>query len=332
MSCNMGQALDEIEEAYIREALKDTQRTQRKNRKRKKQRIIVAALVSMAACTGLFLLIRGMLPENAKEEIAVSDRRQESAVNGDVISQEKHLFSLTVYAAPNDQGVAEKTIMKENEEYTLVSEGSAIVNKLYNLGSDEAMPEDMIDGIETDPFLHVFYGFNLSVEGEDIEQISFQNLDGTFAQKVEYDWSMTREQKQAFFEEHPDCYGVGEKESATLDGDRYEYCGDKEIRNWAFIPAGEQYAVPYEEQGNGDYLYSLQVKVARSDLEHAREEDEKNGNFDSSNRLAEDALTGIRIRVTATFKDGSTGEKIVEITGSTGRSVKIRLEDASSLQ
>ena len=197
-------------------------------------------------------------------------------------------------------------------------------HKLYTLASVNDMPEEMRNRIESSEELVMCFGFNLCVEGEGIESITYESLDSEFAKKIDYIW----EKDMSIFQEYPECLGVSSKEYfKESNGKEYKNCGNTEIQHWAFVPVGESYTVPYAEQGHSENLYALKLVYDRGKIEEANEYSGLNteDNYQTINDTLMTKVLGQKIKVIINYTDGCKDEMVVEIIHSGGMYMEIKI-------
>ena len=300
--------LNEIDEKYIEEAIIIQQR-----RNKISNRFFIPLVAGI-----VFTVIAGVL--------LLGDNNTYDSTNR-IVEAEKmiHGFSLVTYAAETSDKRVVKT-PEESHEYVISSNEGNIANRFYTLTSVEEMPEAMKKRIETSEDLVMCFGFNMIVEGDGIESITYEALDTEFVKKVDYSWNKDAE----LFEKYQDCLGIGSKEYFDgSNGREYKNCGDTELKHWLFVPVGNSYTVPYEKQGDSRYLYALKVVYDKEKIYEAEEYSSLNidDNFKTINDTITKRILGEKIKVKINYIDGCTEEMIVEITHSRGISMKIKINE-----
>lgn len=303
--CNI---LNEIDETYINEAI-DVQQ----NRKKHNMFFIpIAASIAFFVLTGVLFLRKG-------------SELHEGPIDMITAELEEHSFALMVYAAEDSTNML-KVNPEEAHEYIISSNKGRVANKFYSLTSNQEMPEAMIDRIDSSEEIVICYGFNMRIEGEGIENITFESEKLEFAKKIEYGWMKDRD----IFEEYPDCLGIASKEYYNGSGGTvYENCGNEENSHWIFVPVGNRYTVPYEKQGDSENLYALQLVYDRQQIEDAQEYSRTHieDNFQTINDILINGVLGQEIKIIVTYEDGCKDELIIEITRSSGICMEIQIKE-----
>lgn len=298
--------LNEIDEKYIDEATKIQLR--RRNQMSK-------FLIPLVASVALIIITGAVLFRN----FGISDETLEK-IEAEI---DRHDFSLIVYAAESSNETIKK-IPEKLHEYIISSKNGNIANKLYTLTSVNSMPEEMKNRIENSEEMVMCFGFNLHVEGEGIESITYEALDSEFAKKIDYIW----EKDASIFGEYPECLGISSKEYfEEKSGKEYRNCGNTKIQHWAFVPAGKSYTVPYEEQGNVEYLYALKLLYDRRKIEEANEYSGLNtkDNYQTINDTLMTKVLGQKVKVIINYTDGCKDEMVIEIIHSGGMYMEIKI-------
>lgn len=298
--------LNEIDEKYIDEAIKIQQR-----RKKQMSRFLIplAASVALIMIAGTVLFRNHGIYNETLEKI-------EAEID-------EHAFSLVVYAAENSKETVKET-PEEFHKYIISSNHGNIANKIYTLTSVSDMPEKMRNRIDLSEELVLCFGFNLRVEGEEIESITYEAVNTEFVKKVDYNWGEDTE----IFQEYPECLGIASKEYFNgSNGKEYENCGNTELKHWLFVPKGKSYTVPYAEQGSPENLYALKLVYDREKIEKANEYSGLNteDHYQTINDALMDKVLGQKIKVIINYTDGCRDEMIVEITHSGGMYMEIEI-------
>lgn len=300
--------LNEIDEMYIDEAIK----TQQRSKKQMNKFIIpLVASIALIIIAGFILFPNHGVYEQPSEKI-------EAEVN-------KHTFSLVAYAAESSKETIKQT-PEEFHKYIISSNNGNVANRIYTLFSVSDMPEKMRNRIDLAEELVMCFGFNLRVEGEGIESITYESLDAEFAQKIDYIW----EEDVSIFQDYPECLGVTQKEYFNESyGMEYENCGNTEIKHWVFVPKGKSYTVPYAEQGNSENLYALKLVYNREKIDKANEYSRLNAedNYQTINDALMDKVLGQKIKVIINYTDGCKDEMVIEIIHSNGRYMEIKIRE-----
>ena len=302
--------LNEIDERYIDEAV----RIQQKRGSRvsiKRFAIPLVAGIALILVAGVILFPNNRFYDQTIELI-------ESEI-------ENHSFSLVVYAA-EDSEHTEKETPEESHEYIISSNNGKIANKIYILTSVNEMAEEMKNRIDLAEEMVMCFGFNMSIEGEGIQSITYETEDAEFAKKIEYNWHQDKE----LFKRYPDCLGVASKEYYEgCKGIAYENCGKKENKHWIMVPAGKSYTVPYEKQGDSEYLYALKLIYERKVIEEAQEYSRLNveDNYQTINKILASEVLGKKIKLTINYVDGCKEEMVVEIIYTGGRYMKVQIKE-----
>lgn len=307
--------LNEIDDVYIVEAL-EIQKKNRKKRRFYKVLYLIAACMAIIAGTGYLLQKNNYYDETIKETVDM--------IQAEV---EEHSFTLVAYAAEDSVNKC-CMVPEEYHEYILSSAEGKIANKYYTLVSVEEMPEEMQNRIDYAEELVMCYGFNVRIEGTGIESITFESENTEFVKKLEYDWEQN--ENEALFKMYPECLGVSSKEFYNgHNGAVYENCGNTSIDHWMFIPAGNKYTVPYDKQGDSEYLYALKVTYDRKQIEKANEffHSTEGNNFHAINDLITDGVLGQEIKLTVNYMDGCKEELVIEVTHSGGMYMKVRVNE-----
>lgn len=299
--------LNEIDEKYIDEAVK----FQHKKKKRSNKYLIpLVASISLILVVGAFLYSNHMPNKKTLESL-------------DYPSINSHSFALMVYAA-EDSKMEMKEIPMESHEYIISSEDGTTANRFYRLVSVDGMPEEMKSRIDLSEELVMCYGFNMRIEGEGIDSITYEALDTEFVKKIDYSWNEDME----LFEKYPECLGISSKENFNgSNGKEYKNCGNTEIRHWLFTPVGKKYTVSYEEQGSLENLYALKLSYDRKKIVEAAEYSRLNteDNYHTINDELIKAILGQKIKVKVNYADGCSEEMVIEITHVGGMCMKVQV-------
>lgn len=303
------QVIDEIEESYIEEAIKMQQN-------RKKDKPYLKLFLSAAAAAAVIFLFGGIF-------LQTNDSKQNPVTNYFPSEMKEHTFSLVVYAKESSENTTSQ-VLENSHEYTLSTEHGNVANKFYRLVSMDSISENI--GQQTLPSDEEImgYGFNVKIEGEGIESITYETEETEFLKKIEYPRNNgTEEQTSA---DDPGAVGFAAKEYYQgSNGKKYENCGNEEIEHWLFVPAGTSYTVPYDQQGSSDHLYALKLVYNKKELQEAQEysythtEDE----FRTINDFIINGAVGKEIFVTVNYEDGYQDHFMMKITHCGGFSMKV---------
>lgn len=298
--------LNEIDEKYIDEAAE----IQMKRRKQMSRFVIpLVASVALIVILGVAIF----------QDFGIGDETLKK-IGAEI---DEHDFWLVAYAAESSNETMKK-IPEKLHEYIISSNNGNIANKLYTLTSVNGMPDEMKNRIENSEEMVMCFGFNLQVEGEGIQSITYEALDSEFVKKIDYIWEMD----ESVFQEYPECLGISSKEYFEEKGGKeYKNCGDTEIQHWAFVPAGKSYTVPYEEQGNVENLYALKLLYDRRKIEEASEYSRLNAedNYQTINDTLMTKVLGQKVKVVINYTDGCKDEMIIEIIHSGGMYMEIKI-------
>lgn len=301
--------LNEIDEKYIDDAVKIQYKKKKKSNK---------YIISLVACISLIIVVGVFLHSNYGPNKNPLESLDYPSINN-------HSFALMVYAA-EDSKMEMKEIPVKSHEYIISSENGTTANRFYRLVSVDGMPEEMKSRIDLSEELVMCFGFNMWIEGEGIDSITYEALDTEFVKKIDYSWNEDRD----LFEKYPECLGISSKECFNgSNGKEYKNCGNTEIRHWLFTPAGKKYTVSYEEQGSLENLYALKLSYDRKKIVEAAEYSSSNteDNYHTINDELIKAILGQKIKVKVNYADGCSEEMVIEITHVGGVYMKVQVHE-----
>jgi hypothetical protein len=291
---------------------------------KRKSRNFISSMAGVAALTVVILTAGIFLSDFEKSSqsrgnINVADNSNDGQgkIEQNLIQK---MFTVKAYAAQTPQELmsgeqVSKVDLETGSAYYLSTENTNVYNKFYNLTEIADMTK--YDELSEDGIRTVCYGFNLEVQGEDVESVTFTTDRGQFAKKIEYyNDILTDEERKTFFANYPECIGIGLKESSYSDLTP-ECVGDAENKTWAFVAVGDSYTVSVADQGNAENLYALTVSLPEESI--PVEEDGKFGMFVQE-------LIGSRIMISVTYDDGTTQSRELTITGSDGWNLQVSMD------
>lgn len=301
--------INELDEKYIEEAIKIQQTSDKK-----KMHFKLSFFTATAAA--LIFLVGGIF-------LQTNEGKHNNVTNYFPSEMKEHTFSLVVYAKESSENTTSQ-VLENSHEYILSTEHGNVANKFYRLVSMDSISENI--GQQTLPSDEEImgYGFNVKIEGEGIESITYETEETEFLKKIEYPRNNGAEEQTSA--DDPGAVGFAAKEYYQgSNGKKYENCGNEEIEHWLFVPAGTSYTVPYDQQGSSDHLYALKLVYNKKELQEAQEyshthtEDE----FRTINDFVINGAVGKEIFVTVNYEDGYQDHFMMKITHCGGFSMKV---------
>lgn len=301
--------IDELDEKYIEEAIKIQQTSDKK-----KMHFKLSFFTATAAA--LIFLVGGIF-------LQTNDGKHNNVTNYFPSEMKEHTFSLVVYAKDSSENTTSQ-ILENSHEYILSTEQGNVANKFYRLVSMDSISENIGQQTLLSDEEIMGFGFNVQIEGEGIESITYETEGTEFLKKVEYYGEKGTEEQTSM--DDPEAIGISSKEYYLgSNGKKYENCGNEEIKQWMFVPAGTSYTVPYNQQGSSDHLYALKLVYNKKELQEAQEYSSAHveDQFQTINDFITGGAVGKEISVTVNYEDGYQDHFMMKITHCGGFSMKV---------